>query len=115
MTVGTVTSGAARFIHDWMKGWRRRPEAAAARTSGFMHMPAAGRFFVAGVIVAATVAMVAGRPRQIPDLGLFIGLLIASSLASGLKLRLPLGTSASNLSISYTFDFAALIMLGTAP
>ncbi len=33
-------------------------------------------------------------------------------LASSLRLRLPLGTSASNLSISYSVDFAALLLIG---
>ena len=115
MTGGAVTSGAAGFIPNWMSRWRRRPDADGARNSGFMQMPAAGRIFVVGVILAATVAMIADRPRQMPNLAVFLSLLVASSLASGLKLRLPLGTSASNLSISYTFDFAALILLGTGP
>ncbi|MGH9256495.1 MAG: putative bifunctional diguanylate cyclase/phosphodiesterase [Vicinamibacterales bacterium] len=40
----------------------------------------------------------------------------ASAVASGLKLRLPLGkTGSSNLSVSYTIDFASLILLGPAP
>ncbi|MBI4265293.1 MAG: EAL domain-containing protein [Acidobacteria bacterium] len=78
-------------------------------------LPLRGRLFVAAVIMAATAAMIAGGPREVPDLATFAVLLVASSLASGLKLRLPLGTSASNLSISYTFDFAALILLGTGP
>jgi diguanylate cyclase (GGDEF)-like protein/PAS domain S-box-containing protein len=106
---------AAAFIHARMDRWRRRPVADETRKSGFMQMPAAGRFFVAGVILCAGIALIAGRPRQMPNLAVFASLLVASSLASGLKLRLPLGTSASNLSISYTFDFAALILLGTGP
>jgi diguanylate cyclase (GGDEF)-like protein/PAS domain S-box-containing protein len=115
MTGAAAIESAAGFVRERTSRWRRRPEAAGARASGFMQMPAAGRFFVVGVILTATVAIAIGRPRQLPELTTFIALLVASSLASGLKLRLPLGTSASNLSISYTFDFAALILLGTAP
>src|SRR5688572_26813435 len=106
MIGGVMTSGALGFIRTRMSRWSRRPEAEGARTTGFRQMPAAGRFFVAGIIAAAAVAMVIGWPRQLGDVTTFAVLLAASSLASGLKLRLPLGTSSSNLSISYTFDFA---------
>src|SRR5690242_14675564 len=106
---GAVREGMSRLR------LRRSPSEGARKPSGFMQMPTAGRFFVVGVILTAAVSMILAGPRQIPDLGVFVALLLASSLASGLKLRLPLGTSASNLSISYTFDFAALILLGTPP
>src|SRR4051794_39395886 len=111
MTAGAVLTSVAGTIHSGMSRWRgRRSHTEGARTSsGFMQMPTAGRFFVVAVIAAAAVAMAVGRPRQMPEITTFAALLVVSSLASGLKLRLPLGTSASNLSISYTFDFAALI------
>ena len=48
-----------------------------------------------------------------PDIGLFIGLLLASSLASSHRLRLPLGANSSTLSVSYATDFAALFLIGT--
>jgi diguanylate cyclase (GGDEF)-like protein/PAS domain S-box-containing protein len=48
-----------------------------------------------------------------PNPLLFTMLLAASALASSLRLRLPLGASSSNLSISYSVDFAALLLIGT--
>ena len=55
-------------------------------------------------------------PTTIPHPVLFAVVAAASAIASGLKLRLPLGTTgASNLSVSYTIDFASLLLLGPAP
>ena len=51
-------------------------------------------------------------PRHVPNPALFATLLAASALASSLRLRVPLGTSSSNLSISYSVDFAALLLIG---
>jgi diguanylate cyclase (GGDEF)-like protein/PAS domain S-box-containing protein len=85
------------------------------RTATFQELPGAARGFIATLVVAAVVLTVVTLPSELPDLVTFFVLLIASSLASGLKLRLPLGTSHSNLSISYTFDFAAVILMGTSP
>jgi diguanylate cyclase (GGDEF)-like protein/PAS domain S-box-containing protein len=75
-------------------------------------LPVGARLFVAAVVVAAVAVLALWGPRQVPDPALFVGLLVVSALASGLKVHLPLGTSASNLSISYTCDFAALLLLG---
>jgi diguanylate cyclase (GGDEF)-like protein/PAS domain S-box-containing protein len=78
-------------------------------------LPAPARVFVVSVIALAGILVVVDAPRTIPDLRVFILLLLGSCIASGMKLKLPLGTSSSNLSISYTFDFATLLLLGTAP
>jgi diguanylate cyclase (GGDEF)-like protein/putative nucleotidyltransferase with HDIG domain len=43
---------------------------------------------------------------------LFGVLLVCSSLASALKVSLPLATSGSTMSVSYAVDFAALLLLG---
>jgi len=78
-------------------------------------LPPSARFFVGGIIGAAGVVLATHLPTTLPHLPLFIALGLASAIASGLKLRLPLGTSASNLSVSYTIDFASLILLGPNP
>ena len=63
------------------------------------------------MIIAAGAAVLALLgPRQVADPLLFATLLAASALASSLRLRVPLGASASNLSVSYTVDFAALLL-----
>jgi diguanylate cyclase (GGDEF)-like protein/PAS domain S-box-containing protein len=70
-------------------------------------------WYVSAVIAAGAVTLLWQFPRSVPDLGLFIGLLLASSLASSHRLRLPLGTNSSTLSVSYATDFAALFLIGT--
>ncbi len=54
-------------------------------------------------------------PTALPNVPLFVALALASSLASAMKVRLPLGAGSSNLSVSYTVDFAALLLLGPNP
>jgi diguanylate cyclase (GGDEF)-like protein/PAS domain S-box-containing protein len=115
MTLGDHVRGFAAFARDGLKRLYARPRADRSATQGLRQLPMAGQIFVSAVIAASVVAMAIGRPTEVPPLGTFLVLLVASSLASGLKLRLPLGTSSSNLSVSYTIDFAALLMLGTAP
>src|SRR5438874_6278067 len=61
----------------------------------------------AGVLVLALFA-----PHSIGKPGLFIALLLFSSIASALKVNLPLATSGSTMSVSYAVDFAALMLLG---
>ena len=79
-------------------------------------LPLAARLFVIAVIGLASAVLIARVPSAAPpSLAMFALLALASSLASGLKLRLPLGSSASNLSVSYTIDFAALLLLGPDP
>ena len=80
------------------------------------NLPWPARLFVGGVICTGCALFATNIPTDLPRPYVFIGLLLASSIASGLKLRLPLGTSgASNLSVSYTIDFASLILLGADP
>jgi diguanylate cyclase (GGDEF)-like protein/PAS domain S-box-containing protein len=75
-------------------------------------LPVAARVYVAAVIVAAAGVFVVKGTPEVPDVGLFLGLLVISALASGFRVKLPLGTTATNLSISYTCDFAALLLIG---
>jgi diguanylate cyclase (GGDEF)-like protein/PAS domain S-box-containing protein len=72
-----------------------------------------GLAYVLAVLVAGGAVLVWRFPRSVPEVGLFVALLIASSLASSRRLRLPLGASSSTLSVSYATDFAALFLIGT--
>jgi uncharacterized membrane protein YccC len=76
------------------------------------HLPVAARLYVIAVCVAG--ALVGGyfAPHTVARPGLFIALLVCSSVASALKVSLPLATSGSTMSISYAVDFAALLLLG---
>jgi diguanylate cyclase (GGDEF)-like protein/PAS domain S-box-containing protein len=74
-------------------------------------LPAAARLFVAIVVAAGVASAVALAPHSIPDVPLFLTLLLASTLTSGITLRLPVGTA--NLSVAYIFDLTALLVFGT--
>jgi diguanylate cyclase (GGDEF)-like protein/PAS domain S-box-containing protein len=76
-------------------------------------LPRAGLVYVSCVIAAGVALLLWHFPRSVPDIGLFVGLLLASSLASSHRLRLPLGANSSTLSVSYATDFAALFLIGT--
>lgn len=80
----------------------------------FRNLPRVARVFVAGTIILAGMVVVTHLPT-LANVPLFIALALASSLASAMKVRLPLGAGSSNLSVSYTVDFAALLLLGPNP
>jgi diguanylate cyclase (GGDEF)-like protein/PAS domain S-box-containing protein len=94
--------GRVRAIASWLRA-----------NGGVDDMTPAGLFYVAGVTVAGIVALAWNLPTSIPDLPLFLVLLVLSSLSSNQRLRLPLGSSSSTLSVSYATDFAALFLIGT--
>ena len=75
-------------------------------------LPLLARLYV--TLVVGTGAVVIGfyglHPISRPVL--FLVLLAFSSLASALKVSLPLTTSGSTMSVSYAVDFAALLLLG---
>jgi diguanylate cyclase (GGDEF)-like protein/putative nucleotidyltransferase with HDIG domain len=75
-------------------------------------LPIAARLFVGAVLAAGAVTLVAFAPHTIADPILFAFLLGCSSLASALKVSLPLASSGSTMSVSYAVDFAALLLLG---
>jgi diguanylate cyclase (GGDEF)-like protein/putative nucleotidyltransferase with HDIG domain len=75
-------------------------------------LPVAARLFVAAVLAAGAIVVGVFVPRTIANPVLFAVLLGCSSLASALKVRLPLATSGSTMSVSYAVDFAALLLLG---
>jgi len=75
-------------------------------------LPIAARLFVCAVLAAGGFVLAIFLPRTITNPALFAILLGCSSLASALKVSLPLATSGSTMSVSYAVDFAALLLLG---
>src|SRR5207248_3099673 len=75
-------------------------------------LPIPARLYVWAVVAGGFVVLAAFAPHRIGDPGLFLALLLFSSLASALKVSLPLTKSGSSMSVSYAVDFAALLMLG---
>src|SRR5512140_1054923 len=77
-------------------------------------LPLAARIYVGAVTVAGAGVLVAFAPRQVAEPGLFLALLLCSSIASAFKVSLPLTKSGSTMSVSYAVDFASLLLLGPA-
>src|SRR5215471_16353705 len=75
-------------------------------------LPVAARVYVFGVCIAGAVVAAFNIPHSLKHPGLFFVLLVCSSVASALKVSLPLATSGSTMSISYAVDFASLLLLG---
>ncbi|MCU1383871.1 MAG: rpfG 1 [Acidobacteria bacterium] len=75
-------------------------------------LPVAARLFVGAVLAAGALTLALFWPRGIAHPVLFLFLLACSSLASALKVSLPLASSGSTMSVSYAVDFAALLLLG---
>jgi diguanylate cyclase (GGDEF)-like protein/putative nucleotidyltransferase with HDIG domain len=75
-------------------------------------LPIRARLYVGLVLLAGGAVLVVYAPHQLPRPGLFFALLLLSSLASALKVSLPLTTSGSTMSVSYAVDVAALLLLG---
>jgi diguanylate cyclase (GGDEF)-like protein/PAS domain S-box-containing protein len=88
--------------------------AGSSSAARFTSLPGAARAFVAGTIALALVVLVAQFPTTLPNPALFAAFAVASCLASAMKVRLPLGAGSSNLSVSYTVDFASLLLLGAS-
>src|SRR5436309_4681691 len=75
-------------------------------------LPIAARLYVAAVLVAGVIVGAWFGPHTIAKPALFAALLFFSSLASALKVSLPLVSSGSTMSVSYAVDFAAVLLLG---
>src|SRR5579872_2941873 len=75
-------------------------------------LPIAARLFVGAVLTAGALTVVVYAPRSFDNFGLFVLLLCCSSLASALKVNLPLASSGSTMSVSYAVDFASLLLIG---
>ena len=110
---GAVSStGVLGWIRDWISRSHEPAKGDASRAMSLEHLPISASVFVIAVVAVGCVVVILQGPRQITHPTQFLALLAASVLASSLRLRLPLGTSASNLSISYSVDFAALLLIG---
>src|ERR1700704_3129851 len=75
-------------------------------------LPIAARLYVGAVLVAGAIVLVLCAPHSLVHPVLFAALLLCSSVASALKVSLPLASSGSTMSVSYAVDFAALLLLG---
>jgi diguanylate cyclase (GGDEF)-like protein/putative nucleotidyltransferase with HDIG domain len=75
-------------------------------------LPIGARLYVAAVLAAGLIVLVVFVPHSLGNPALFVALLLLSSLASALKVALPLTKSGSSMSVSYAVDFAALLLLG---
>src|SRR5262249_28696956 len=75
-------------------------------------LPIAARLFVGAVLVAGAIILVTFAPHTIKNPSLFAALLLFSSLASAMKVSLPLTKSGSSMSVSYAVDFASLLLPG---
>jgi len=75
-------------------------------------LPVAARVYVTAVCVTGALVAAFNVPHSLHHPGLFFVLLVCSSVASALKVSLPLATSGSTMSISYAVDFASLLLLG---
>jgi diguanylate cyclase (GGDEF)-like protein/putative nucleotidyltransferase with HDIG domain len=76
-------------------------------------LPLPARVFVCAVIGVGVALLAAFWPVRLFDSPwLFLLLVVLSSLASVFKVTLPLARSGSTMSVSYSVDFASLLLLG---
>jgi diguanylate cyclase (GGDEF)-like protein/putative nucleotidyltransferase with HDIG domain len=76
-------------------------------------LPLAARLYVgATIVIGATLVVVLGPRSDFSNLPLFFFLLVTSALTSAFKVSLPLAKSGSTMSVSYSVDFASLLLLG---
>src|SRR5262245_27522186 len=76
-------------------------------------LPFAARLFVGAVIAVGGALLVVNFPmRTFAAPGLFLILLLLSSITSVFKVNFPLARSGSSMSVSYAVDFASLLLLG---
>jgi diguanylate cyclase (GGDEF)-like protein/putative nucleotidyltransferase with HDIG domain len=78
-------------------------------------LPVPARLYVAAILSAGAAVLLFFGPRSLGQPVLFLVLLLLSSIASALKVNLPLTSSGSTMSVSYAVDFAALLLLGADP
>ena len=85
-------------------------------TPQFAALPPAARAYVCAVVVAGALCLLDSAARlQFNQAGLFALLMALGIATSAIKIDLPLGRSQSNLSLSHTINFWALLALGPAP
>jgi diguanylate cyclase (GGDEF)-like protein len=78
-----------------------------------MHsLPFAARVYISSVVAAGALVLALYFPLHMKSPGLFIALLVLSSLSSIFRISLPITGRGSTTSLSYSVDFAALVLLG---
>lgn len=76
-------------------------------------LPVPARIFVCSVIAVGAVLLAYFFPfNSFHSPGIFLLLLLLSSITSVFKVNLPLARSGSTMSVSYAVDFASLLLLG---
>src|SRR5690242_5803984 len=76
-------------------------------------LPLAARIYVCAIIAVGAVLFAVFLPIHVADRpGLFLALLLLSSITSVFKVNLPLARRSSTMSVSYAVDFASLLLLG---
>src|SRR4030095_6487245 len=104
MTAAVLTGMPAR-LRDWMSRGHRPASGDASTATSPPPLPVAAGVFVVAVVAAGFAVLILQGPRQMQHPAQFAVLLAASVVASSLRLRLSLGTSASKPSISSHGDF----------
>ena len=96
-----------------LAGWRWLQRRSVSDHTGWDVLPRAARIYVGLVTVAGLVLLARFFPTTYPRPWLFAGLVIFSCVTSLWKVTLPLAlSSGSTLSVSYTADLMALLLLG---
>jgi diguanylate cyclase (GGDEF)-like protein/putative nucleotidyltransferase with HDIG domain len=75
-------------------------------------LPLAARVYVAAVLASGLATLIQFAPHKLADPALFVVLLCCSSIASAMKVRLPLTSGRSTMSVSYVVDFVSMLLLG---
>ncbi len=85
-----------------------------AETSAFTEQSRATRYFMGAVIAAGIGALFMQPPgASYAHPAVFLALLAAAAVSSVFKVELPLSQHGATMSLSFAFEFAALLMLGT--
>jgi diguanylate cyclase (GGDEF)-like protein len=90
-----------------------RSSTAPHQNGSFRGLPTPLKVYSGTLVVLGTVVLAHAvwRPPQ-HDLALYLGLLVTSTVASAVKVVLPLTQGGSTLSLSYVVNFIALLVLG---
>ena len=87
-----MSNAITRYVDGNSRREKTAPSQPRAATDA---QPLAATLFVSVIIAAGAAVLTLWGPRHVPNPILFGTLLAASALASSLRLRVPLGTSAS--------------------
>src|SRR5688572_20367764 len=96
----------------------RTAPAARRRTdrTSFQELPAVAQAYVVAVSVLGAVGLAASvSALRSNDWRLFLALLALTIMTSAIKIELPLGRGASNLSLAHVVNFWSLLALGAMP